>query len=82
MAKGYQVLEMLLPNGGWVISEDDFDSIRYDEGVNPITRKEFDDGFDKFDTWKNEQEAIKAAKKTELLAKLGITEEEARILLS
>ena len=82
MAKGYQVLEMLLPNGGWVISEDDFDSIRYDEGVNPITREQFENGFAQFDIWKAEQDANKAAAKAALLAQLGITEEQAKLLLS
>jgi hypothetical protein len=76
------VLEMLLPNGGWIIVGDDFDSIQYDEGVSPITKKQFVDGFDQVAAWKQQQEATRAKAKADLLTKLGITEDEARLLLS
>lgn len=82
MAKASEVLEMLIPSGGWVIVGDDFDSIRYDEGVTPITKKAFEEGFSKVDEWKSKEEAKKIAAKAELLAKLGISEEEMRLLLS
>ena len=81
MATGANVLTMLIPTGGWVISADDFDSIRYDEGVAPITKKQFDDGFSQFDKWKIEQDKIKTEAKSNLLSKLGITEDEAKLLL-
>jgi hypothetical protein len=76
------VLEMLLPNGGWIIVGDDFDSIQYDEGVSPITKKQFMDGFDQVAAWKQGQETTRAQAKANLLTKLGITEDEARLLLS
>lgn len=82
MAKGGEVLEMLIPTGGWVISGDDFDSIRYDDGVKPITKKQFEDGFAKVDAWKAQEEAARASKKAELLTRLGITQEEAFLLLA
>jgi len=82
MAKGSEVLEMLIPTGGWVIIENDFDSIRYDEGVKPITKKEFEAGFAKVDAWKSQQESIKSQAKIELLERLGITEDEAKLLLA
>jgi hypothetical protein len=81
MAKGYEVLEMLIPSGGWVIYGDDFDSIVYDEGVTPITKKQFDDGFKAYDAHKAKQDADKAAARQAILARLGITAEEATILL-
>lgn len=81
MATGGEVLDMLIPTGGWVIYGDDFESIIYDEGVTPITKKQFDDGFGAFDAWKAQQDAAKAAAKTALLAKLGITADEAALLL-
>ncbi len=81
MAKGYEVLEMLIPSGGWVIYGDDFDSIVYDEGVTPITKKQFDDGFKAYDAYKAKQDADKAAARQAILARLGITAEEATILL-
>jgi hypothetical protein len=79
MAKGGDVLSMLIPTGGWVIVGDDFDSIRYDEGVSPITKKQFDDGFAAYDAWKAEQESAKAAAAASAVAKLeviGLTAEE------
>jgi hypothetical protein len=80
MATGGEVLGMLIPNGGWVISADDFESIRYDEGVTPLTKKQFIDGFAAYDSWKAEQDSNKAIVKTQLLARLGITAEEASLL--
>jgi len=82
MAKGSDVLNMLLPNGGWVISGDSFDSIVYDDGIKPITKKEFEAGFAQFDSWKAERDATKAATKAALLERLGITEDEAKLLLA
>lgn len=82
MAKASEVLQMLIPTGGWVIVGDDFDSIRYDEGVAPLSKKDFEAGFAKVDAWKAAQDAVTAEKKSALLDRLGITEEEARLLLS
>jgi hypothetical protein len=76
MAKAADVLEMLIPTGGWEITGEDFDSIRYDEGVKPISKKQFDDGFAKYDAWKAEQDAAKAQAKAALLERLGLTQEE------
>jgi hypothetical protein len=81
MATGGEVLGMLIPTGGWVIYGDDFDSIIYDEGVSPISKKEFTDGFAAFDAWKLQQDANLAAQKTALLARLGLTADEAAVLL-
>ena len=81
MATGAEVLTMLIPTGGWVISADDFDSIRYDEGVTPITKKQFDDGLKAVDAWIAQREVDKAAAKSALLIRLGISEDEAKLLL-
>ena len=75
------VLAYLRPNGGWVIWGQDFDTIRYDEGVTPITKEELDRGFAEYSAWKAEQDTAKAAQRQAILSRLGITEEEARILL-
>jgi hypothetical protein len=81
MAKGYEVLEMLIPNGGWAIAGDEFAGIQFIE-CDPITEQEFLEGFDQADkfiaTKVKSQETAKAA----LLTKLGITAEEAVLLLS
>ena len=81
MATGAEVLSKLIPSGGWVIIEDDFDSIRYDEGVTPITKKQFDDGFEAYDSWKASKEAEIQSRRNTLLNRLGITSEEALLLL-
>lgn len=83
MATSAEVLNMLIPTGGWVIYGDDFDSIIYDEGVQPITKKQFTDGFAKYDAWKAEQDAAKAQAKTAAQAKLtalGLTVEDLQAL--
>jgi len=81
MATGSDVLGMLIPTGGWVISGDDFDGITFIEAT-PITKFDFEAGFAKYDAWKAEQDAKAAADKAALLAKLGITADEAKMLLS
>jgi hypothetical protein len=81
MAKAYEVLSMLIPTGGYVIYGEDFDSIIYDEGVKPLTKKQFDDGFKAYDAFKAKQDADKAASKAAILDRLGITAEEAALLL-
>ena len=81
MATGADVLNMLIPNGGWVIYGQDFDSIIYDEGVAPITKEQFEAGFAQYDVLKAQQDAAKATAKQALLDKLGITAEEAQLLL-
>ena len=79
---GGQVMEYLIPTGGWVIVAEDFDSIRYDEGVEPITKNQFDDAFKKVEKAEADKIAADLLAKNALLAKLGITEDEAKLLLS
>ncbi len=81
MATGADVLNKLIPTGGWVITGDDFDSIHYDEGVKPVTKKQFDDGFAAYDSWKAAKEAEMQTRRNTILDRLGITSEEASILL-
>ena len=81
MTKGADVLQMLIPNGGWVITGNDYEGIEFLE-CETITKKQFTDGFAKYDAWKVQQDAVNATKKSDLLNKLGITAEEAALLLS
>jgi len=71
---------MLIPNGGWILTGNDYEGIQFLE-CEPITKKQYTDGFAQYDAWKAEQDNAKATAKTALLTRLGITEEEARILL-
>ena len=81
MATGAEVLNMLIPNGGWTITGYDWEGVKFHE-CEPITKKQFTDGFAQFDAWKAKQDADKASAKSALLAKIGITEDEAKLLLS
>lgn len=81
MIRGADVLEFLIPTGGWSITGDDYEGITFLEAT-PITKDEFEAGFVKAEQAKNEALAKESAKKAALLEKLGITEDEARLLLS
>ena len=82
MAKSHEVLGMLIPNGGYVQVGDDYEGIEFID-CEPITKKQFTDGFAKYDAWKAEQAASKAAAKSAAQAKLealGLTVEDLQAL--
>ncbi len=82
MAIGSDVLKMLIPAGGWSIIGDDYDTIEFIT-CDPISKKEFQDGFAQFDAWQAEQDAAKAAAKAAAQAKLaalGLTVEDLQAL--
>jgi len=81
MADGGDVLSMLIPQGGYILVGNDYTGIQFLE-CEPITKSQFDAGFAEYDAWKAEQDAKSASNKTALLAKLGITADEAALLLS
>jgi hypothetical protein len=80
MATGAEVLSMLIPTGGWIISGDDYENIQFIE-ADPISEAEFKAGFSKVDAYKEKQAADRAASKAALLERLGITADEAALLL-
>lgn len=80
MVQGNDVLRMLLPQGGWVISGDEYEGIEFID-CEPITKKEFEAGFAKFEKWKAEQEAAKTAQRQAILDRLGLTADEAKLIL-
>ena len=81
MATGADVLTMLIPQGGWLIRGDEYEGIEWIE-CDAITKAQFEAGFAQYDAWKAEQDSKAAADKAALLAKLGITADEAKMLLS
>ena len=81
MARGSEVLSMLIPAGGWILVGDDYEGITFLE-CDSITKAQFTAGFAKYDAWKAEQDAKATTDKVALLAKLGITADEAKLLLS
>lgn len=81
MAKPYQVLAMLIPNGGYVQYGEEYEGIQFIE-CEPITKKQYEDGFAQYDAWQAQREAELNNAKTALYEKLGITAEEAALLLA
>ena len=82
MAQGCDVLEMLLPNGGWYISGDEYEGIQFLE-CEPITKAQFTAGFAQYDAWKAEQDAKAQANKASAQAKLaalGLTADDLKAL--
>jgi hypothetical protein len=80
MAKHYEVLNMLIPNGGYVQSGEDYEGIDFVE-CEPITKAQYLAGFAEFDAWKAAEDKKKADSKAALLERLGITEDEAKLLI-
>jgi hypothetical protein len=81
MATARDVLTMLIPNGGWIVTGNDYKGIQF-IACDPISEKEFLDGFAAADKWLKDQEKKQIADKAALLAKLGITADEAALLLA
>jgi hypothetical protein len=81
MATSTEVLEMLIPQGGWVTRGQSYEDLEFID-CEPISKKEFEDGFAKYDAWSKAKEAEKETKRQALLDRLGITAEEAKLLLS
>jgi hypothetical protein len=80
MATSAEVLGMLIPNGGYVQIGTEFEGIEF-ISCEPITKKQFEDGFAQYDSWKSEQDATRATQRQAILDRLGLTEDEARLLL-
>jgi hypothetical protein len=81
MSKSSDVLEHLIPTGGWSIIGDDFDSITYDDGVKPVTKKQFDDAYKIIDSIKENQVKAKEAQRQAIADRLGLTADELKVLL-
>jgi hypothetical protein len=81
MNKVGDVLKMLIPQGGWAYLGDDFEGIQFID-CEPITKKQFEEGLKVVDAWKSAKEADRVAAKNAILDRLGITAEEAHLILS
>ena len=82
MAKSYEVLGMLIPNGGYVQVGTEYEGIEFLE-CKPITKAQYEAGFAQYDAWKAEQNATQAAAKAaaeDKLAALGLTPDDLRAL--
>jgi len=76
-----ETLKHLIPNGGWTIHGDDFDTIIYDEGVTPITKKQFDDTIKIIEKIKKTQDETKESAKAAILDRIGLTADELKTIL-
>jgi hypothetical protein len=81
MATPTQVFMMLIPDTQLIMTGLDYEGIQFISGKT-ITKDEYQAGFAQYDAWKAEQEEKIEADKAALLAKLGITPDEAKLLLS
>jgi hypothetical protein len=82
MAKSFEVLQMLLPNGGYVQVGEEYEGITFIE-AEPITKEQYEAGFAQYDSWKAEQDTTKAQAKAAAQAKLaalGLTVEDLQVL--
>ena len=82
MADAINVLNMLIPDGGWVLVGDKYEGINFVE-CEPISKEQFEAAFAQYDAWKAEQEAQAAAKKAAAeakLAALGLTADDLKAL--
>jgi hypothetical protein len=70
MATGSEVLTMLIPNGGWVITGNDFENIQFID-CQAISKSDFEAGFAKVDAWKTAEDAKALAAKESAEAKLA-----------
>jgi len=80
MAKSHEVLGMLIPNGGYVQVGDTYEGIQFLE-CEPLTKQEYEAGFAAFDAMQEEKKQSDAIAKQTVLDRLGLTAEEAALLL-
>jgi len=82
MATNIEVLQMLIPNGGYVQVGTEYEGIEFIE-CEPITKEQYEAGFAEYDAWKAKQDAQEAAAKAQAEAKLealGLTPEDLKAL--
>ena len=81
MAKPFEVLAFLRPNGGYVQVGQEYEGITFEPQCEPFTKAEYEAAFADYDAWKAEQDAAAKAQKQAILDRLGLTEDELRIVL-
>jgi hypothetical protein len=75
-----EILQMLIPTGGWGAYGSEYEDIVFLEAT-PITKAEYEAGVLAYPAWKAAKDAEAAANKEAILNRLGITAEEAKLLL-
>ena len=80
ITKTVSALASLRPSG-WSITADDFNSIVYDDGIIPVTKAELDAEIKTVEAKAAAAADATATQKAALLARLGITADEAKLLI-
>ena len=83
MAKSYEVLSFLRPDGGYRQVGTDYEGITFEPQCEPFTKEEYEAGFAQYDAWKVEQDEAKAQAKALAEAKLealGLTADDLKAL--
>lgn len=82
MAKHFEVLAFLRPEGNYVQLGEDYEGITFLDGCEPFTKKEYLDAFAQFDSLQAQKAEEDAARKQQVLTKLGLTSEDFFALLA
>ena len=81
MPKISDVLSYLLPDGGWYVNGENYSNIEF-LSCEPITEAELKIGYAKYEDMKAAADLQRNQDRQALLAKLGITADEAALLLA
>ena len=76
-----EILQMLIPTGGCAAYGTEYEDIVFLEAT-PITKAEYEAGVLAYPAWKAAKDAEAAATKAAILDKIGLTSDEAKLLLS
>ena len=82
MASALEVLRRLAPNGGWIVSGQSYADITWVDETAKVSEAEFNAALANHDSWVAEQTAAKENAKKAILERLGLSEEEAKLILS
>jgi hypothetical protein len=82
MTSAGDVLNFLIPTGGWANTGNEYEGIQFLE-CEAITKAEFEAGFAQYEAWKVQNDADKVAAKAAAqskLAELGLTADDLKAL--
>ena len=80
MATIREITEFLRPNGGYSIRGTEYEGIEF-INCKPFTKKDYQNAFNQYEMWLQAEDEAKATARQALLDKLGITADEAKLLL-
>lgn len=77
-----KVLSVKYPNSQWTLDGNDYEGLTWLSDTTKPTKKQLDDLWEEVQSEMQAQANAKIASREELFARLGITAEEAKLLLS